>query len=208
MSVGNSAEEFPSIHALRRERLLVLSCGLPSHPLKMMFLACWEAIEFLSQFSTHQPPNVCWFVAGTDQAWSPAVEWALYTKGGSDPPTSSPRSEFTTLSSISPNEVCGEHEIAQRLIQDLLEDFSGRCWPRSPRELVFSRNSVKFQKIILPNWVHRRPFRQRVFGWDLREFQTFGIPLSSVWVRRKPVVDTHLRTLCDTTTPRPRVYQM
>ena len=34
MSVGDSAEEFISIHALRRERLLVLSCGLQSHPLK------------------------------------------------------------------------------------------------------------------------------------------------------------------------------
>ena len=32
MSVGDSAEEFISIHALGRERLLVLSCGLPSHP--------------------------------------------------------------------------------------------------------------------------------------------------------------------------------
>ena len=38
MSVGDSAEEFISIHALGRERLLVLSCGLPSHPLKILFL--------------------------------------------------------------------------------------------------------------------------------------------------------------------------
>ena len=51
-----------------------------------------------------------------------------------------------------------------RLIQDLLEHFSGRYWPRSPREIVFLRNSVKFQKIILPNWVHRRPFRQSLAG--------------------------------------------
>ena len=60
MSVGDSAEKFISIHALGRERLLVLSCGLPSHPLKVRFFAGWETIhtEFLSQFSTHQPPNV------------------------------------------------------------------------------------------------------------------------------------------------------
>ena len=89
---------------------------------------------------------------------SPAVEWALYTEGGSELLTSSPRSEFTTLSLISSNEVCGQHEISPHLIQDLLENFSGRCWPRSPREIVLFRNS--FQKIILPNWVHRRPFRQ------------------------------------------------
>ena len=45
MSVGDSAEEFTSIHALGRERLLVLSCGLPSHPLKILFFARWETIE-------------------------------------------------------------------------------------------------------------------------------------------------------------------
>ena len=38
MSVGDSAEEFISIHALVRERLLVFSCGLPSNPLKILFL--------------------------------------------------------------------------------------------------------------------------------------------------------------------------
>ena len=51
MSVG------VSIHALGRERLLVLSCGLPSHPLKILFCARWETIEsFRLMFSTHQPP--------------------------------------------------------------------------------------------------------------------------------------------------------
>ena len=50
MSVGNSAEEFISIHALGRERLLVLSCGLPSHPLKIPFSARWETIEFCLSF--------------------------------------------------------------------------------------------------------------------------------------------------------------
>ena len=45
MSVGNSAEEFISIHALGRERLLVLSCALPSHPLKILFFARWQTIE-------------------------------------------------------------------------------------------------------------------------------------------------------------------
>ena len=45
MSVGDSAEEFISIHALGRERLPGLSCGLPSHPLKIVFFARWETIE-------------------------------------------------------------------------------------------------------------------------------------------------------------------
>ena len=58
MSVGDSAEEFISIHTLGRKRLLVLSCGLRSHPLKILYVVRWETIEFLSQFSTHEPPNV------------------------------------------------------------------------------------------------------------------------------------------------------
>ena len=45
MSVGDSAEEFISIHALGHERLLVLSCGLPSHRLKILFFARLETIE-------------------------------------------------------------------------------------------------------------------------------------------------------------------
>ena len=35
VSVGDSAEEFILIHALGRKRLLVMSCGLPSNPLKL-----------------------------------------------------------------------------------------------------------------------------------------------------------------------------
>ena len=164
MRVGDSAEEFISIHALGRERFLVLSCGLPSHPLIILFSARWETIEFFSQFSTHQPPNVFLRSLIGARHKSPTTERALYTKGGAGPLTSSPCSEFTTLSLISSNEVYGEHEIAPRLIEDLLEKFSGRCWPRSPREIVFFRNSGKFQEIILPNWVHRRPFRQSLAG--------------------------------------------
>ena len=42
-----TAEEFISIHDLGRERLLVLSCGLPSHFLKILFFARWEMIRVL-----------------------------------------------------------------------------------------------------------------------------------------------------------------
>ena len=59
MSVGDSTEEIISIHALGRERLLVLSRGLPSHPLKILFLRPWgDDREFSLQLSTDQPPNV------------------------------------------------------------------------------------------------------------------------------------------------------
>ena len=57
MSAGDSAEEFISIHALGRKRLLVLSCGLPSNPLKILFFARWEAVESSSRFSAHQQPK-------------------------------------------------------------------------------------------------------------------------------------------------------
>ena len=83
--------------------------------------------EFLLQFSKIHPPNVCFnrSLIGARHE-SPAVEWALYTKGGSEPQTSSPHSEFTTMSLISSNEVCGEHEITPRLIQDQLDYFSSK----------------------------------------------------------------------------------
>ena len=59
MSLGDSAEEFISIHALGRERFLVLSCGLPSHPLIILFFARWETIVFVSVFYT--PAAKCVF---------------------------------------------------------------------------------------------------------------------------------------------------
>ena len=60
--------------------------------------------------------------------------------------------------------MCGKHEIAPHLLQDLLEKLSGRCWPRSPGEIVFFRNSGILQNITLPNWFHRRLFRQNLAG--------------------------------------------
>ena len=68
---------------------------------------------------------------------------------------------------ISSNEVSGEHEVAPRLIQDLLGNFSRRCWPKSPRDIDILRNSEKNRRTRLPNWVQRRPLRQRfaeIFG--------------------------------------------
>ena len=59
MSVGDSAEEFISIHALGRERLLVLSCGLPSHPLKILFFARWETIENFCLSFLHTSRQMC-----------------------------------------------------------------------------------------------------------------------------------------------------
>ena len=75
MSVGDSTEESISIHALRRERSPVLSCGLPSHPLKILLFARWETIEsIVSVFYT--PAAKCVFNRSLIGARnkSPAVE--------------------------------------------------------------------------------------------------------------------------------------
>ena len=75
MSVGDSAEEFISIHALGRERLLVLPCGLPSHPLKILsFRPLGDDRVFVSVFYT--PAAKCVFnrcMIGARHK-SPAVE--------------------------------------------------------------------------------------------------------------------------------------
>ena len=55
MSVGDSAEDFMLIHALGRETLPALPCGLPSNLLKIMFFSLWGAIESLRLCSL----NVC-----------------------------------------------------------------------------------------------------------------------------------------------------
>ena len=59
MGVGDSAEEFISIHALGREGLLVLPCGLPSHPLKIMFFARWETMEIFCLSFLHTSRQIC-----------------------------------------------------------------------------------------------------------------------------------------------------
>ena len=59
MGVGDSAEEFISIHALGRERLLVWSCGVPSHPLKILFFARCETIESFCLSFLHTSRQMC-----------------------------------------------------------------------------------------------------------------------------------------------------
>ena len=59
MSVGDSAEELISIHALGCERLIVLSSGLPSHPLKILFFARWERMESFCLGFLHTSRQVC-----------------------------------------------------------------------------------------------------------------------------------------------------
>ena len=59
MSVGDSAEEFILIHVLGREKMLALSCGLPSHPLEFLLFARWETIESFCLSFLHTSRQVC-----------------------------------------------------------------------------------------------------------------------------------------------------
>ena len=59
MSVGDSTEEFISIQALGRERVLVLSYGLTSHPLKCCFDARWETIASFCLSFLHTSRQMC-----------------------------------------------------------------------------------------------------------------------------------------------------
>ena len=61
MSIGDSAEEFTSIHALGREKLLVLTCRIPSHPLKILLFARWETIESFWLSFLHASRQMCFF---------------------------------------------------------------------------------------------------------------------------------------------------
>ena len=59
ISVGDSAEEFISIHALGCERLLVLSCDLLSHPINILFFARWETTESFCLSFLHTSRQMC-----------------------------------------------------------------------------------------------------------------------------------------------------
>ena len=140
MSVGDSAEEFISIHARGRERLLVLSCGLPSHALKILFFARWETIKSFCLSFLHTSRQMCF-----DQK----------------PDGRPPQITGCRVTSVHQEEVGAPYKLAtfrvhdavvdlvERSVwrtrdcaasnQDLLENFSGRCRPRSAREIVFVR---------------------------------------------------------------------
>ena len=61
MNAGDSAEELILIHALGREMLLVLSCGLPSrsNSLKILFFAGRETIESFCLNFLHTSHQMC-----------------------------------------------------------------------------------------------------------------------------------------------------
>ena len=162
MSVGDSAEELISIHALGRVTLLVLSCGLPSHPLKILFFARWESIEsfclsFLHFARWESIESFCLsFLHNSRQTClqqkhdrrSPQITGrrvsAVHQEGVGAP------NELATFrvhdDVIEFVEVCGEHEIAH-LIQICLR-ISQADVGQDRREKLFFRTSGKLKKKI------------------------------------------------------------
>ena len=90
---------------------------------------------------------------------SPAIVWAMYDKGESEPLKISPRSDFATLSLISSNEMCEEHEISPLQIQDLLENLPSRCCPRFAARTPFSWKEWKGPKRNVKKWADRQSYR-------------------------------------------------
>ena len=88
----------------------------------------------------------------------------MYTRGGSEPLTSTPLSDFATPSLILSNEVCGAHDITPLLIQDLLENISILKQILPKMEIVFFPKIGKFLKTDIKNPAHRQPYRQRSAG--------------------------------------------
>ena len=104
--------------------------------------------------------------------------------------TSSARSDSTTLSYSSSNAMCGSHEITPRLIRYLLENFSSRCWPRSPPEIRYFSENWEVPKTKQKKWAHRRSSRQILAGvWDLRKLFSFLKHRLSIIITVAPVCE-------------------
>ena len=167
MSVGDSAEEFMLIHVLERERLLVLSCGLPSNPLNILvfsmleeFCLCFPHTSrrmYFYQKPGQHPPNVTGRIVSTvHQGWVGA------------PVTSSPHSDFTTLSLTSLHAVCGAHEITQRVMQEILDRKSEADVRQDCRQKIHCCRKIgKLKTQTAKNWPIVKMV-QANFGWDLR----------------------------------------
>ena len=104
MNVGDRAEEFVSIRVLGRERLPAMPVAFFwIESAKSLFSRPLDNDESFVCFFRRRSPNV--FLCKRPPHITGRGVSAVCTEGGSEPPTSSPRSDFTTLSLISPNAV-------------------------------------------------------------------------------------------------------
>ena len=163
LSVGDSDEGFILIHALGREKLLVLSCALPPNPLKVPFLSpLGDDRVFVSVFET--PDAKCVsnrsLIGARHNTTGRRVNTAHLGRVGA--PNELATFRVTTLSLISSK--CVERTKSRRVLSKIcLINFSSRCWLRSPRENLFPEN-WKVEKTLVQNWTHRQPSRQSLAG--------------------------------------------
>ena len=117
-----------------------MSCGLPSNLLKILFDARWgRSRVFISAFDTTGAKCNSYISLAGDRQTSPAVVWALYAKDGSEPLTRSSFSNFTTLSLVSSNQVCGAHELSPLQMRGMLEDFQNQMVAKVSAKKPFYR---------------------------------------------------------------------
>ena len=78
---------------------------------------------------------------------SQAMLWTLWPEGGSEPPTSAPRSEIVTLSLVFSIDVCQGPRIWPLRIEHLAEFVSGRSWPNICAGIIFSGFSQSLERL-------------------------------------------------------------
>ena len=104
----------------------VWSGGLASHPLKILFFARWETIESLCLSFLYTSRQMCFqHKPGRRPPQITGRRVSAGHQGGVGAPNKLATFRVHDAVVISSKEVCGEHEIAPRLIQVLLENFSG-----------------------------------------------------------------------------------
>ena len=139
------------MHVLGRRRFGP-PCPVASRPIcsKMDFSPVWERSRVLSLFSTHR---------STIMSLQPKPGWRRNTSSAVE--QCKPRSDCTTLSSISSNAVCREHEISPLPIVDLLENSQADT-AHYRQESISSENG----KTNRPTCVHEK------IGWYVRNLDS------------------------------------
>ena len=137
MNVDDGLEGTRWIRGLGPARLPAAAYSLLPNLKKALFFAIGEGSRMFDRlFRTHQWPNV--FVS---DAWeAPACHRRCCERcpgGGSEPPTSAPRSDFMTQSLFLSIDFCRGHGISPLRITRLSEYFAGRSWPNLSRGIFF-----------------------------------------------------------------------
>ena len=151
-----------------RERLLVLSCGLPSHPLKILFFARRETIESFCLSFLHTSRQKC--VKQMPDRRPPQITGRRVSavhQGGVGAPNelATFRVHHAVVDFIFRRTKCVENTKLRCVNYKICSRISQADVGQDRREkLFFSGILERLKKKKLPNRVHRRPFRQSLAG--------------------------------------------